>query len=281
MKPPTTVAAARPQYRPPTGSEFNLENIVKTGRKLPDRIAVHALQKWGKTSFAAQAPSPIFLMTRGEDGLLTLMKSGELPDNIPHFPKPADTWIELKFALDNLIVHEHPFKTLVLDTFNGAERLCHEYVCQSKYDDSWEKFSAFGAGPKSAVAEIIEVLKRLDRLRDKGLRIICLCHSQVKTFNNPEGPNYDRWEPVLAKETWAVLDRWVDMILFGKFETFSEKETKSAAKGKATGGETRLIMTRHTAAYDAGNRHGLPEEIECGSSAAEAWKNFVQELRSK
>jgi hypothetical protein len=176
-------------------------------------------------------------------------------------------------------VSEHAHKTLILDTFNGAERLCHEHVCAHQYDGSWEKFDAYARGPKVAVAEIVELFKDLDRLREKGMAIILLCHSQVKTFRNPEGPDYDRWEPTLAKDTVGQLDRWCDMILFGRFETFAEKETKSAAKAKASGGQTRLIMTERHAAYDAGNRIGLPEEIECGNSAAEAWSNFCKSIK--
>ena len=264
---------------PSAGAEFNIESIVHDSRQLPHRIVLHALQKWGKTSFAAHAPQPIFLMTRAEDGLLTLMASGQV-GKVPHFPKTADSWTEFKLALSNLVVHDHPHKTLVVDTFNGAERLCHEFVCQNSCEGSWEKFDAFARGPKIAVAELTELLILFERLRARGMAIILLSHSQVRTFQNPDGPDYDRWEMTIAKETRAIIDRWADMVLFGAFETFAEKESKSAAKGKATGGQTRLIMTERHAAYDAGNRWGLPEEIECGGSAAEAWSNFITAIKA-
>ena len=180
-------------------------------------MLLHAMQKWGKTSFAAQAPDPIFLMTRGEDGLETLIKTNQIKETA-HFEDQATTWLDTLLAVQELVVMEHPYKTFILDTLNGAERLAHEHVCQKTFYGDWEKFDAFGRGINLAQEEILKLIQHLDRLREKGMSIILLCHSQVKTFNNPEGPNYDRWEPVLAKQTWAIFDRWVDMILFGNFE---------------------------------------------------------------
>jgi hypothetical protein len=275
----TTPSNARPRYRTGSQGNFALETVTTTTKRLPNRVVLHALQKWGKTSFAAQAPSPIFLMTRGEDGLCTLIDSGQLPE-VPHFPRPFDGWLDLKCALHELNTKPHTYKTIVLDTLNGAERLCFEYLVETQMDGSWEKFDAYGRGPKLAVAEIIEFTRLLDNLREKGLSILALCHSQVRTFKNPEGLDYDRWEPVLAKETWGHIDRWADMILFGNFETFAESKEARATKAKARGGQQRVLCCERTAAYDAGNRHGLPPEIECGSSAAEAWAAFIQALKA-
>lgn len=179
-------------------------SITSQTKKLPNRVALHSLPKWGKTSFAAFAPKPIFLMTRGEDGLLTLIDAGQLPPT-PHFPEPVQNWNHLLMALQELVAMEHDYKTLVLDTLNGAERLCHEWVCEHQCNNRWEDFDAYGRGPKMAVAKMIELTQVLDRLRIKGMSILLLCHSQVKTFKNPEGADYDRWEPVLAKESWASL----------------------------------------------------------------------------
>jgi AAA domain len=253
-----------------------LASVTTATKKLPSRIAIHALQKWGKTSLAAQAPSPIFLMTRGEDGLATLIDSGQLPP-VAHYPECFMSWPDLRAGINELIVQPHNYKTFVLDTLNGAERLIHEHYCQTKMGGNWTEFDAFQRGPNLAVAEVIELTKLLDRLREIGMRIICLIHSKPQTFKNPEGNDYDRWEPVMAKQSWAILDRWFDMILFGNFEV--TVQAKGQAKGKAVS-QTRLIMTQRSPAFDAGNRHGLPPEIECGNSPKEAWDNFVAAMRT-
>lgn len=255
-----------------------LANVVKTSRQLPNRVFLHAQQKWGKTSFAAQAPGCIFICTRGEDGLDTLIKSNQLPETA-HFPESMQTWRHLLMAIDELLIHDHPFKALCIDTVNGAERLAVEHVVREEFEGKLENYEAYGRGIKFLLPQMSLLLQQLDKLREqKRMGIILLGHSQVKTFNNPEGDNYDRWEPVLEKQSYALLDRWVDMILFGNFETFTEKKRKTDTKAKATGGNDRIIHTQRTAAYDAGNRYGLPPDIECGDSPAAAWKAFMSAL---
>jgi hypothetical protein len=272
---------ARPQPISPLGGNFSLDHVTRTPKKLPNRILLHAMEKWGKTSFAAQFVDPIFLMTRGETGLWTLIQAEQLEDDIPHFPQPAEAWTDIKLALNELIVKEHPYKTFVLDTLNGSERLLHEYVVEKEFNGEWgEKgFMAFHKGYDIAIKDWLELLLLLDRLRDKGMTIVLLCHTKVEKFTNPEGPDYDRYQPDVHKKTWSATHKWADMILFGMFETFVTSAKSGDKKGKADGGQTRIIKTVRHAAYDAGNRHGLPEEIECGESPEEAYGNFAMALK--
>jgi hypothetical protein len=39
------------------------------------------------------------------------------------------SWEEPLAAIRALIDQDHAYKSLVIDTLNGAERLCHEHVC--------------------------------------------------------------------------------------------------------------------------------------------------------
>jgi len=273
----------RSRPNPPTGSEFNLEHVTKQARRLPNRVVLHALEGWGKTSFGAQTPDPIFLMTSKETGLWTLMDAGQLQENVAHFPRAAESWLDVNLAVSQLIVNEHPYKTLVLDTMNGAERLLHDDVCQKKFDGDWGErgFLGYDRGPRMAIPEWVELLKKLDRLREKGMSILLLCHTAVSNFKNPEGPDYDRFVPAVNKATWAETHKWADMVLFGNFETLVDTAKAKDTKGKAKGGQTRLILTERHASYDAKNRHGLPPEIECGDTAEQAWANFVEALAKK
>lgn len=261
----------------------NLASVTTKSRALPNRMLLHAVQKWGKTSFAAQAPSPIFICTRGEDGLDTLIKSGQVGETA-HFADPADTWNHLMMGIDELLLMDHPYKTLVIDTINGAEILCAEHVLDKSFGGDLKKYDDWSKGAKTYLPkEFATLMVKLDALREaKNMAIILLAHSTVKPFKNPEGPDYDRWEPVLAKETWALTDRWVDMILFGNFEAHVDKvnkgKTDAETRGKASGGQLRIIHTERHAAFDAGNRYGMPPEIDCGESPKEAWANFMVAL---
>lgn len=251
--------------------------IRTKGSGLPSRLIVHAVEGFGKTSFAAQAPSPIVLMARGETGLETLIDSGQLGET-PHFPE-LQTWHELMSAIEWLTTTDHEHKTVVLDTINGFERLCHESVCDRDFNGNWtdKGFMGYMRGYETSLADWRLFLNALDRLRmAKKMAIICLCHTKVNTFKNPEGPDYDRYQPDMHHKTWGLTHKWADHVLFGNFYT-EVVEDKNRGKGKD--GQTRLLYTVRHAAYDAKNRASLPEEIDCGKSAAEAWANFRAALK--
>jgi AAA domain len=241
---------------------------------------LHAVEKWGKTSFGAMTRKPIFIETRQETGLETLLDNGRLPDT-PHFPE-CKTWEELRGMIETLIVEPHEYKTLIVDTMNGAERMCHEFVCQREYNGDWGKkgFASYQQGYSVSLPEWRLFLGDLDRLREqKRMAIMLLCHSKIKTFKNPEGADYDRYQPDVHEQTWSLTHKWADCILFGNFSV-TVTETDPEKKGKGTGGSLRVMYTQRSAAYDAGNRLGLPEDIDMGNSPQEAWANFAEALKA-
>lgn len=241
---------------------------------------LHAVEGWGKTSFAAQIPGVLFLQTRSETGLETLIDAGQLPE-IPHLPE-INTFPELIATIDMLTNEEHPYKYLALDVVNGAERLCHEEVCRRDFNNDWtdKGFMGYMRGFEIALADWTDFLVRLDALRFKRrMGIMLLCHTKITTFKNPEGPDYDRYQPDMHPKTWSLTNKWADVILFGNFETAVAggtvgEGTKQGRKGKGTGGSFRMLYTERCAAYDAKNRLGLPPEVEMGNSPIEAWANF-------
>ena len=273
--------APRPPRAPsPSAQPFDFATIQKVGSKSPDRIGLHSVEGFGKTSFAAQAPSPLFLMARGETGLLTLIKNGQLPET-PYVPE-FQNWTTFLQALDALRTQEHPYKTLVIDAAGGFERLCHEHVCEVSFRGDWTEsgFASYGKGADVSIPEWISMLSILDKIREeKRVGIILLAHTKVKTFKNPEGPDYDRYMVDMNEKTWGVTHKWLDLVLFGNFITEVVKE-KGTNRAKGKGGSDRILYTTRSAAYDAKNRHGLPDEIECGNSAAEAWTNFVAAMKA-
>ena len=71
------------------------------------------------------------------------------------------------------------------------------------------------------------------------------------------------------------------MILFGARPTTVIKARTKDTKGKAQGGQQRILYTERSAAYDAKNRHGLPHVIQCGDDPAAAWNNFYAALKKQ
>ena len=263
--------------KPPT-RKLSLAEITTKGSGLPGRYVFYGPEGCGKTSLGAFMPKPIFIQTAGETGLDTLIDAGRLHD-VPHFPGGFQVWGELLAAIDLLTNTEHDYKTLVIDTFNGAERLCHEFTRRQHYSDDEQKFAAFQEGASTAMGAWREFLSSIDNLREtRRMTIACMCHSKVAGFKNPEGPDFDRYTTDMHKYTWSLTQKWADAVLFINFETFTKKE-KGDAKHKGAGGQRRVMYCERHAAFDAKNRFGLPQEIDLGDSPQEAWSAFSAALK--
>jgi len=253
-----------------------LSEAVKTsGDSLPNRYVLHAVEGFGKTSLAAKMPKPIFLMSKGETGLLTLIGSGLLPTDIPRFEETQD-WLTFIEQLKALRDQEHSHKTLVLDALNGFERLNHEHVCATEYGGEWgdKGFTSYMRGYEVSLGSWREMLNLLDDIRaQKKMIIFALCHTKVKPFKNPEGPDYDRYTADMHEKTWGLTHKWADAVLFGNFETVVRDE--NAKKSKASmAAQSRILYTERRAAWDAKNRNGLAPEIDLGNSPDEAFQAF-------
>jgi len=258
------------------------DKISSAGSGKPTRAIFYGVEGVGKTSLPAHAAKPIYMMSKGETGLTTLIDNNLIP-SIDHFPETME-WPDVTSQIEWLTVSDHGYKTLVIDTLNGLERLCHEYICARDYRGNWAKdgFTSFQGGYEASLPEWRLLLAALDRLRnEKNMSIIGLGHAKVKPFKNPEGPDYDRYVPEMHEKTWGLTHKWADFVAFINFETFTEKDG-SRVKGK--GGQQRIMYTERHAAYDAKNRLGLPPEIVLADSAKESWNtlyNAMKEARNK
>lgn len=140
-------------------------------------ITLHGMPGIGKTSFGARAPKPIFLMSKRETGLETLIKNEIVPPT-DHFPE-IETWGQFLDAIESLIESEHDYQTVVIDMANGFERLLHEYVCVRDFRGDWGEagFASFARGFERCKTDWREMLDRLEVLRRKReVIIIVLCH---------------------------------------------------------------------------------------------------------
>lgn len=254
-----------------------LTRIQKASATRPNIIVLHGQEGVGKTSFAANAPGVVFGMAPGEAGLLTLIGMNRV-DETPYLPEWA-SWGDVMESLDELHRGDHDFRTLAIDTANGVERLCHEHVCATQYGGDWSKkgFLNFQEGFEASVAEWRIFQAKLDAIRrDRGMSVILLVHTKVAAFRNPEGSDFDRYVPDMHAKTWSSLHKFADMILFAKFET---AVVEDGSRKKGVGGEQRTLHTEKRAAWDAKNRHGLPEDIDMSDQASEAWSNFINALK--
>lgn len=239
-------------------SKMQLSNVKKGRLETPLCVVLYATEGVGKSTFAADAPKPIFL--GAEDGTAHL--------DIARFPVPA-TWEECLEALDVLRSETHDYKSVVIDTADWIEPLIHDFVCREGGKKSIEEFS-YGKGFSAALDYWRELTKKLDALRANGMNVIVLAHAQVKTFRNPVGDDYDRYELKLHGKASSLLKEWANAVLFANYKTYTrEKE----GRVRAIGDGSRVVFTEHRPAWDAKNRYGLPYELPL------SWAEFEQAAR--
>lgn len=255
-----------PQPVPPPKPSFTLKDVSSGRKQQPFRLMLAGVEGIGKSTFGADAPKPIFL--GAEDGADHL--------DVQRLPQPR-TWADVFHSVDLLNREQHDFRTLVIDTVDWLEPLCWGHVCRrdKKLNKDGEpdiEEYGFGKGFSAALDEWRKLLRQLEALRAKGMHVIMLAHTQLRTFKNPLGDDFDRYELKLNLKAGGLLKEWVDAVLFANFETFAVKKdaTSKFEKAKGVSNGSRYIYTERTAGYDAKNRYGLPGQLPLSWAAFEA-----------
>jgi hypothetical protein len=231
-------------------------SAVRRGRIVkPYRLIVYGPEGVGKSTFAANAPNAVFLGS--EDGTSEL--------DVARLPEPRN-WEDAIDAVEELRTASHDYGALAVDTLDWLEPLCWDKVCRDGKKKEIEDFG-YGRGYLSALDSWRVFLHRLSELRDtRNMHIILLAHSQIRTFRNPEGEDFDRYEMKLHAKTAGLIREWCDAMLFANYETLAY-ESKGRVRGVGTG--ARFVHTERHPAFDAKNRQGLPERMPL------SWEDFL------
>jgi hypothetical protein len=97
-------------------------------------------------------------------------------------------------------------------------------------------------------------------LIDAGKHVVLIAHSRIVKFEAPDAlAPYDRYELKLSKQCSPLLKEFADELWFLRFKT--KVSTSDTGRGKGLGGKERILLTTHSAAYDAKTRSGLAEEL--------------------
>ena len=269
-KPITPRPTAEPTATaPPKALSF----APRAARPVVLRIFLYAVEGWGKTTLGAHAPKPFIVMPKGENGYLTLLDFGRVPA-LP--AADCGSWEELLATLTAFLANPGDRQTLVLDGLGAAERLCHESVVQKQFKGEWgdEGFMAYGKGPEVALTPWLSMLHLLERIHAAGINVVVLGHSRVKPYQNPAGPNFDRFIPDCHDKTWSATARQFDNVLFGGFKTIVTGAKDVTKKGKGIGGTSRVLWGEQRDSHVAKNRCGLPEVLEMGGEYSESWNEL-------
>lgn len=237
---------------------FDLKSIKKNTSIAAPRVLVYGVEGIGKSTFAAGAPSPVFIQT--EDGLGSL--------SVDHFPI-ATKVSDVLDAIGSLFDGDHGFKSVVIDSLDWLETLIWRDI-EAKYD---AKDLAYGKGAMIAADKWREILDGLTALRnERGMAVCLIAHTEIKRFDSPETEPYDRYQPKLQARSSALVREWCDAVLFANYKTLIKKDdvgfNKTVSRGITTG--ERLLFTSERPAYMAKNRYGLPESIPLSWEAFES-----------
>jgi signal recognition particle receptor subunit beta len=219
--------------------------IIKGKQQRPQRVVIYGVESVGKTTFASKFPSPLFLDIEGGSNHLNV-------DRVV-----VSSWKELGECIQE--ASRTDYETVVIDSADWAERLAVEDLLATNKKQSVEDFG-FGKGWVMAAEKVSRFLTALDTLIDAGKHVVVLAHSKVQRTEPPDIlAAYDRYELKLSKQSSPLVKEWADELWFFRFKTKAVSQENGKAKG--IGGKERIILTTHSAAYDAKTRSGLAEEL--------------------
>ena len=242
---------------------MDLKSILLNDTIAAPRLLVYGVEGIGKSTFAAGAPNPIFILT--EDGL------GSLP--VQHFPLATST-DDILDAIGVLYNDAHNFGTVVVDSLDWLDAFVQREV-EENHD---AKELAYGKRAIIAAEKWRMILEGLNALRqDRGMVVILLAHTTIKRFDSPEVEPFDRYQPKLQERSNALVREWCDAVLFANYKTIVKHDdvgfNKTTNRGISTG--ERLLYCNERPAYMAKNRYQLPDSIPL------SWDAFETAISSK
>ena len=227
--------------------------ITKGKQTRAQRVVIYGVESVGKSTFAAKFPKPLFLdVENGSNSINVLRWELETkPD------RKIELWNELKAAI--IATKDEPQKTIVIDSADRVENIIREAICEQYKKTSIEDFG-YGKGEVIVAEWLSRLLSSLDELIYCGKNVVIIAHSHVKPTQPPDMmASYDRYELRMSKKCSPLVKEWADELWFLRFKT--KVVSTDSGKGKGIGGKERILLTTHSAAYDAKTRSGLAEEL--------------------
>lgn len=201
-------------------SDFSLDSILEGPPLEAPLIAIHGEAGVGKTTFAAGAPSPIFVPFEKGVGM----------NKAPTFPL-VKSFEDLKKVLTSLKGDGGKYKTVVFDTLTSLQDLLEDYTCRSEGKASMADFD-FGKGHVKVGALWTWLFKEFETLRSLGKAIILIAHSQTSVIDPPNGTAYTRFDFKLDKRGAGLLAEKVDLIGFAYISQIIDKQKEGDRVGK-------------------------------------------------
>lgn len=263
---------------------------LKANPLKPERILIYGPEGIGKGTFALCEHAPetpdsppgwvrkgvVLIQTEDGEGLMNREDGGVWRFDL------AKSYQDVLDMMTALIVEDHEFDTLVVDSLDWLEPLIWDQACQ---DNGWQSIEDLGFGKGYAATDAYwrQFCTWTNSLRDqKNMRVIFTAHEHTRKVEDPELPAYDMVEIKLHKRAAAIVKEHTDVIMRACLKTTftrdpnakaaSKKGTDDARKLAITTGQ-RVLKTQPRPGAVAKNRYNLPEEIPLSWDAFEAALN--------
>jgi hypothetical protein len=230
---------------------MTLSSIIKGVQPEPFRLLIHGTEGIGKSTFAAQAPDPIFIQT--EDGL------GQI--DVSRFPI-AESFDSVTEHLNDLLNEKHSYKTVVIDSVDWLEKLAvHKVLDGFKGKASLAEID-YGKGYAMLIPLFETIIDRLNLLRrERKMNVILIAHTKMEKVEDPSGTSYDQYAPRLDKRINGIVKEWSDIIGFAthsivkeeKKEGFDKRTIAKSIKNKD--GNDRVLFLESNPAIIAKSRY--------------------------
>ena len=242
---------------------MSLITKISKGRQVrPLRLLVHGEGGTGKSTFFSGAPDPLFIDPEQRTGHLDVTRF------------TPETWVELLAFMKEVIL-SRPCKTLVFSTIDFMEGMVWSHLCKREGTANIEDLGGgWGKGFSMARDEFSLFLAGVEKLVSVGINVGIESHSEVETFRNPIGADFDRWNIKLHKRTRPIFIAKMDAIGFACWEDFAKKKDKTEKAAKAITTGERVLTFGHNPACQTKAGFPLPDQIPL------SWAEFAKHLNT-
>jgi len=232
---------------------ISLGSLNSTRNNKPPIGVFYGVHGVGKTELASEFPDPYYLPTLGE----------EPPDGVD-MPSPgtAETYEDILDVIGWLLTEQHDRKTFILDSVDGAESLVWGATCRRLGLNSIED-AGFGKGYVEADTEWRELIGGLQALRNSGIAVVILAHTEITRFDSPTSDPFSRYGIKLHKRASALIQEAVQFVGFMNYRhTLKEKEVGFNKKvSHAEGSGERQIHLEERPGFLAKSRYNTPPSL--------------------
>jgi len=232
---------------------ISLSSLKSSKSTNPPIVLLYGVDGIGKTSLAAEWPSPLYLPTEGE----------RPPSDVEMAtPGTVETFNDIIEVFSELLTTEHEFKTVIIDSLDGLEHLVWAATSARLGCSSIEE-PGYGKGYVEADTEWRDFLGGVAALSQAGINVVMLAHPEIVRFDSPTTDPYSRYTVKLHKRGNALVREQADIVAFLNYRV-SLKEKEVAPKktvAHAEGGKERQIHLSEGAGYQAKNRYSMPDTV--------------------